>query len=99
VDRIGVFFTPRVNVIESDEGFSVEVLGPTRVLYVEGPRSVQIESEYLMSPRALVIYPSSIKRWDPPHATGAIDKATRDRIVENIRRAFRFDGHEIAVDW
>lgn len=93
-----MFFTPRVNVIESDEGFSVEVLGPEYVLYVEGPRSVHIDSEYLMGPRGLVIYPSSIKRWDAPHSTDVIDKATRERIVENIRRAFRFSGHEIAVD-
>jgi hypothetical protein len=93
-----VFFTPRVNVIESDEGFSVEVLGPERVLYIEGPRSVHIESEFLMGPSGLVIYPSSIKRWDAPH-TEMIDNATRERIVENIRRAFRFSGREIAVDW
>lgn len=98
VNRTGVFFTPRVNVIESDEGFSVEVLGHACVLYVEGPRSVHIDSEYLMGPRGLAIYPSSIKSWDPPHSTDAIDKATRDRIVENIRRAFRFSGFEIAVD-
>jgi hypothetical protein len=93
-----VFFTPRVNVIESDEGFSAEVLGPDRVLYVEGPRSVHIDSEFLMGPSGLVIYPSSIKRWDSPHSTEMIDKATRERIVENIRRAFRFSGHEIAVE-
>lgn len=94
-----MFFTPRVNVIESDEGFSVEVLGPDRVLYVEGPRSVHMESEYLMGPSGLVIYPSSIKRWDSPHSTDVIDQAARERIVENIRRAFRFSGREIAVDW
>jgi len=92
-----VFFTPRVNVVESDEGFSVEVLGPEYVLYVDGPRSLHVDSEYLMSPTALVIYPSSIKRWDPPHSTEVIDQATRERIVENIRRAFRFSGVEIAV--
>ncbi len=94
-----MFFTPRVNVIESDEGFSVEVLGPEYVLYVEGPRRVRIDSEFLMGPSGLVIYPSSMKRWDSPHSTDVIDKATRERIVENIRRAFRFSGHEIAVDW
>lgn len=98
VSRSGVFFTPRLNVIESDEGFSVEVLGPEYVLYVEGPRSLHVDSEFLSSAPALIIYPSSVKRWDPPHSTDLIDKATRERIVENIRRAFRFSGHEIAVD-
>lgn len=92
-----MFFIPRVNVIESDEGFSVEVLGPEYVRYVNGPRSMRVDSEYLMGPNGLVIYPSSIKRWDPSHSSDVIDKATRERIVENIRRAFRFSGVEIAV--
>lgn len=92
-----MFFAPRVNVIESDEGFSVEVLGPEYVLYVEGPRSLRVDSEFLTGPIALAIYPSSIKRWDPPHSTDVIDKASRERIVENIRRAFHFSGQEIAV--
>lgn len=93
-----MFVIPRVNVIESDEGFSVEVLGPTSVRYVEGQRSLSVFSEWLVGPRGLIIYPSSIKSWDPPHKEDPIDDAIRRRIVENIRRAFRFRGLEIGVE-
>jgi hypothetical protein len=43
-----MFTIPRNNVIESDEGFSVEVLGRTGLLYTEGARSLQIDSEILL---------------------------------------------------
>jgi hypothetical protein len=92
-----MFSRPRLNVIESDEGFSVEVLGRTGVRYIEGPRTVFVNSEVLVGSPPLVIYPSSITRWDPPYDAEVIDSAARDRIVDNIRRAFRFRGYEIAV--
>jgi hypothetical protein len=92
-----LFFIPRVNVIESDEGFSVEVPGRTQLRYTEGPRTMIVDSEVLVGEPAIAIYPSSMTNWDPPHGAEVIDKDARDRIVDNIRRAFRFSGHEIAA--
>jgi hypothetical protein len=92
-----LFSIPRVNVIESDEGFSVEVLGQTGLRYVEGQRSLFVDSEVLAAPNAMALYPASIRRWDRPHDGPTIDDATKHRIVENIRRAFRFRGLEIDV--
>jgi hypothetical protein len=92
-----VFSIPRPNVIESDEGFSVEVLGRTGVRYTEGARTLLVDSEVLMTPAGLVLYPSSISTWDAPADGDAIDDKTRRTIVDNIRRAFRFRGLEIAV--
>jgi hypothetical protein len=92
-----MFFVPRVNVIESDEGFSVEVLGRTGVRYTEGAKTVFVDSEVLaVASSGLVIYPSSIKQWDAPFSCD-IDDVTREAIVENIRRAFSFRGLEIEV--
>ena len=92
-----MFFVPRVNVIESDEGFSVEVLGQTGVRYTEGARAVFVDSEVLaVASSGLVIYESSIKQWDAPFS-GDIDVVTRKAIVKNIRRAFSFRGLEIEV--
>jgi hypothetical protein len=93
-----VFSIPRVNVIESDEGFSVEVRGPNCVRYTDGSRSADVFSEWLTGEVPMVIYPKSVKRWNPPHSREAIDEPVRMRIVENIRRAFRFRGVEIDVD-
>jgi hypothetical protein len=92
-----MFVIPRVNVIQSDEGFSVEVLGRTGLLYTEGSKSLDIDSEVLAGPSGLGIYRNSIKSWNPPHNNEPIDESKHDAIVENIRRAFRFQGLEIAV--
>ena len=92
-----MFDIPRVNVIRSDEGFSVEVLDRTGLLYTEGSRSLDIDSEVLAGPSALVIYTDSISSWNPPHDDETIDRCKRDAIVENIRRAFRFRELEIEV--
>ena len=94
---MATFSIPRVNVIESDEGFSVEVLGQTGLRYVEGARAMFVDSEVLAGPAGLVMYTSSIKRWDPPHSAELIDEPTKNRIVDNIRRAFRFRGLEIGL--
>lgn len=92
-----MFKTPRPNVIESDEGFSVEVLGRTGLSYTEGTKKLKVDSELLAGPSGLAIYRNSIRSWNPPHDNDLIDENERDRIVDNIRRAFRFDGFEIQV--
>ena len=93
-----MFTIPRVNVIQSSEGFSVEILGPAGLLYVEGEKSIHISSEILASYNpALALYTRSIKAWDPPNDREEINDIKRNEIVENIRRAFRFRGFEIEV--
>lgn len=94
-----MFFIPRVNVIESDAGFSVQVLGRTGLCYCEGERSMSVDSEVVMGPEGLMVIADSIRAWSPPHEKELIDEARRKRIVENIRAAFRFRGLEIDVRW
>ena len=87
------------NVITSDEGFSVKILGRTGVKYTEGSKTMVIDSEVLAtkSPTALVLSKNSIRTWDPPHKNELIDDAKRDVIIDNVRRALRFYGWEIDV--
>ena len=92
-----MFKIPRVNVIESDEGFRVEILGRTGLLYTEGIKSLLIDSEVLAGPSGLVIYKKSIRNWRPPYDKESIDDSKRDTMIENIRHAFRFRGFEISV--
>lgn len=89
-----MFTIPRLNVIESDEGFAVEVIGPTKVSYTEGKKVLYLDSEYLDGPAGLVIYKNSIKKWDN---TIEVDEKDRDRIVDNIRSAFRYRDIKIEV--
>ena len=96
---MSVFSIPRVNVIESDSGFSVEAL-PGRaggLRYVESGRSLRIDSEIELGPTGRAIWTSSIEKWDPPHSNEHIDEATKARIVENVKAAFRFRGFQISV--
>ena len=92
---LAIFSEPRPNVIASDEGFSVEVLGRTGLRYVEGSRSARVDSELLVGEPAIVVYISRLKQWEPPYNGEAVDDATKRRILENIREAFRFKSHEI----
>lgn len=84
------FHIPRPNVIESDEGYSVEVLGATGLTYLEGGRILHLDSEALVGPSGLVLYTQ----------TGSFDglgQEERKRIIENVRAAFKFRGFDIQV--
>ena len=91
------FSAPRPNPIESDSGFSVEVLGRTGMRYVEGERSMFVDSEVLAKPGAMALWAETIKGWDPPHDAEAVGPDDRSRIVDNIRRAFESQGYELQV--
>jgi hypothetical protein len=92
-----MFKIPRANLIESDEGFTVEVLGRTGVLYTEGERSLRVDSEILGGPSGLAIYGDSIAHWDPPEDHEPISEEKRAEIVDNIKRAFEFRGIRIQI--
>ena len=92
-----MFHFPRPNVIQSDSGYSVEVVGRTGLLYSEVSREMEIDSEVLQGPSGLIVYTDSIARWLPPHELEQVDDTCRNRIVENLRAAFRFRGLEIQV--
>ncbi|RPJ24071.1 MAG: hypothetical protein EHM33_19005 [Chloroflexi bacterium] len=91
-----MFKIPKVNVIESDEGFSVKV-EMTRLVYTEGPKTLYIDSEILASPGNIGIWKESIRNWEPPYSHERIDKNKHDAIVDNIRRAFHWKGESISV--
>jgi len=92
-----MFSAPSVNLIVSDEGFSVEILGRTGLLYREGTKVVRVDSEVQMGPSGMLVIGPSIRRWESPDGDQSIDDTTRDRILENIRAAFRFTGFEVDV--
>ncbi|MGA7194887.1 MAG: Imm74 family immunity protein [Anaerolineales bacterium] len=91
-----MFKIPRVNVIESDDGFSIKV-EMTRILYTEGDKRLYMYSEIEASPGNIAIWKESIRNWEPPYENELIDENKRDAIVENIRRAFRWKGESIDV--
>jgi hypothetical protein len=99
----GEFSEPEPNLITSSNGFAIKVLGRTGMRYVEGPRSVWIDSEVMATPRTMAMYEPSIRTWESPEDPGPVTDQDRVRIVENIRRAFAACGYELQVigplDW
>jgi hypothetical protein len=93
----GRFSSPRANLVESDEGFSVEVLGRTGLRYTEDVRTMFIDSEVLATPDAMALYRTSIGAWDPPHETDPLDDKDRDDIISKVRRAFVSQGWTLEV--
>jgi hypothetical protein len=92
-----MFFIPRTNVIESDTGYSVEVLGRAGLRYIEGGQALRVDSEMLAGSSGLVVYSESIKAEVLSRAEEPITDEKRARVIENIRAAFRFRGFEIQV--
>jgi hypothetical protein len=84
-----MFKIPRVNVIESDEGYSVEVLGRTGIRYVEGDKTLWIDSEVLAVPNSIMVFISGIHKWNSGEP---IEDETKKRITQNIIHAFTWDG-------
>jgi hypothetical protein len=89
-------FTENGNVIESSEGFSVRTLGRTGMRYQEGDRSVWIDSEVLAAPAGIAMNRDSIKYWEGPDP-GKVSDADRDRIANNVKRAFEACGYDLQV--
>jgi thioredoxin len=92
-----MFSSPKPNMIKSDEGFSIEVLDRDHIRYAEGPKTMRIYAEVLMGLAGWIVYPDTIKSWDPPYEGEEINREKRDEILDNIKRAFRFWGYEIQV--
>jgi hypothetical protein len=96
------FSEPEANVIESTGGFSIKVLGRTGLRYTEGTRSVWIDSEVLATPGAIVMSKTSIRFWEGPDP-GEVGTEDRDRIADNMKRAFEACGYELQInepfDW
>lgn len=93
-----MFTIPRSNVIEKSGQYTVEVLGRTGILYKEGDQAIRIDSEVLAGPNGLVIYTNSMTSLFEPNKRLLLSDSERDRIVSNIKAAFRFRGFEIEVN-
>jgi Immunity protein 74 len=95
-----MFYEPRPNLAVSDEGFSVEILigYDGGLIYNEGPRRMHLGTTVLVRPPGMMIYPYSIREWEPPYEDEPIDEAKREQIIARIRSAFDFWGLEMRVE-
>lgn len=84
-----LFTSPRPNLYESSDGFSVEVLGRTGFRYREGDRQMFVDSELLTGLAGMAVYKDTMQKWDPPYDNIPVTDSDRDRVLKNIRDAFQ----------
>ncbi|HUB77548.1 MAG TPA: hypothetical protein VMB03_02070 [Bryobacteraceae bacterium] len=89
-----MFSIPRVNVVESDAGFSIEVLGRVGMRYREGDRSVLIDSEVLAR-KGISIASKSIRFWEPGRQQ--VSEEEKETIIHHIREALAFRNEFLEV--
>jgi len=94
-----MFTKPRLNVIACDEGFSVQMSLPYRLIYIEGPRNTVIHAEFLTGPSKIGVDGARPSRWETPHDNEPLTMAHWLRIMHNVCRAFQWDGYEIGIQW
>jgi hypothetical protein len=88
-----MFSVPRLNVIESDEGFSVEVLGRTAISNREGDKVLFVDSEALAPGKGIASFTDSIQAWNLP------PDPARKRGVDhrNIKAAIEFQKQPVEI--
>jgi hypothetical protein len=85
-------------LIESDEGFSVNLLDGEYMNYSEGDHKLKFNIEILASPAGYALYKQSIKGWQAPYNAEDIDDVKRERIIQNVERALRFANYQVEID-
>lgn len=88
-------FTRSTNLITSDEGFSVRVLGRVGLEYREGDRSAFVDSEVLVV--GIMVRSGSLSHWDAPYESETITGGRKEKIINNICRAFAFAGEPVVL--
>lgn len=89
------YANPRPNVVESDDGFSFEVVGRSSIRYVEAGRAAVIASE-ILAVDAIGVWDQKM-RWEPPHDAEWMDAATRHLILGRMVEAFAAVGWPLQV--
>jgi len=92
-----MFTSQGPNLYKSSGGFSVEVLGRTGLRYGEANRQMFVDSEVLTGPCGMAVYKDTIRKWDSPNDSVPVTDSDRDRILKNIREAFRSQDFKIDV--
>ena len=93
-----MFNSPRVNVIENDSGFSIEILGRTGMEYREENKVMFIDSEIAMTDVPTVaIWKDRIRAWNPPHDSEEITEEKRMQILKRICAALKWRNTQVEI--
>lgn len=89
----------RNNLVESDEGFSVEILGRAGIKYKDQSDAFYVDSEIECGHYDMVIYKKRIREFEAPMRNyEQIDDNKKGEIVENTRRALLYLGYKVEIE-
>jgi hypothetical protein len=78
-----------------DGASSVEMVDRYKLRYREGDRVLYVAQDLQADPHEVVIDRQSLKAWEPPNEKDRLDETDKDRIIENMRRAFVAQGYHL----
>lgn len=84
--------SPRRNAICTK---ALAAFGGSARSHREAGREMFADCEVLAGPSEIAIYKDTIQKWDPPYGNVPVTDSDRDRILKNIRNAFRYQRFEI----
>ncbi len=87
-------------IVNVDEDFSIESLGRVGIKYTQRDKSYYVDSELLTGQIRLVIWENSIRPWHERLNRGykqKMEEKVTQEILENIRRAFEWEGTKIEI--
>lgn len=76
--------------IINDKGFEVDINHKFFLIYKEGPKKIQIESERVRGETDILIYEETIKTWKTPFENIPIEYVKKKEILENVKAALYF---------
>jgi hypothetical protein len=89
---------PRPNFYESDDGYSVEILGRLGMEYREGDRVLLVESEIGMADvPTIAIWKDEIRGWKEPYNQEPITEQKRIEILKNICAVLKWDNIQVEI--
>jgi hypothetical protein len=87
----------RPNTFQSDDASSVVMVDRDHLRYREADRSLLIFQELMADPHLVGLDRESMRAWEAPHQRDFLSDADKDRIIDNVRRAFATRGYEVEV--
>lgn len=74
--------------VESDEGYSIHIVGLELLEYQENSKKIQLDWTFNSQTKKITIYASDAKAWMFP-SKEEMTKSDRERVINNIKKAVR----------
>jgi hypothetical protein len=91
-----VFYSPSPDVITSDEGFSIVINGPSNLRYMEGNKSLNVDTKVMDDPQKIMVHLQNITKWNDGEP---INETKKEQIIYNVDMALFWKGYKEVLDY